>query len=253
MADRINMSLDDVIKHDKGGKPRGGSRGGFRGISRRGGRQRGFSRERPFGGRKFARPVRPVSGRGAEAHRNKRFEKPTGGRGQGTERRLIRRTGRAVTHRKEDEEDTRRVYVKSRTLLKVSNLDTKLTNTELFELFSAIGSLRLCQIDYDNLGRSKHTAKIEFELPERAKKAIEEYNGSILDGKTLEVKYAEIQKDVPRIRRREEFRREEPDHSRRSDDRGEGFGRRRRFNFRRGRFNDRRRPREDLNNRSNGN
>ena len=56
MSNLLNMSLDDVIKQEK----QKGKRG-----ERSGSKQRGFSRKRGErgGGRKFSRPVRPVSGR----------------------------------------------------------------------------------------------------------------------------------------------------------------------------------------------
>jgi RNA recognition motif-containing protein len=36
--------------------------------------------------------------------------------------------------------------------------------------------LKRCGIHWDNLGNSKGTADVEFEKPEDAKKAIDEYN-----------------------------------------------------------------------------
>ena len=65
---------------------------------------------------------------------NKQKEKPASGKGQDTRKTFIRRTGRTIIRRgeREEPESKRPVFVKSRTMLKVSNLDNKITNQELF-------------------------------------------------------------------------------------------------------------------------
>jgi len=57
------------------------------------------------------------------------------------------------------------------------------------ELFSKLGSLTKNKIEYDDLGRSKGTALIEYEKHDSAIKAMQEYDGAVLDGRTISVEY----------------------------------------------------------------
>jgi len=58
------------------------------------------------------------------------------------------------------------------------------------ELFTSVGPLKYCQIDWDNLGRSKvmpneisyifkGTAVVEYENEEDAERAVKEFNGLV--------------------------------------------------------------------------
>jgi len=60
---------------------------------------------------------------------------------------------------------------------------------ELNELFSTIGPLAHCEIEWDTIGRSKGTAIVEYLDAKSAGAAITEYNGAELDGKMLKVRY----------------------------------------------------------------
>jgi len=79
--------------------------------------------------------------------------------------------------------------VSERRRLRVSNLDFNITHKDLMELFSKLGSLTKNKIEYDDLGRSKGTALIEYEKHESAIKAMQEYDGAVLDGRTISVEY----------------------------------------------------------------
>jgi len=57
------------------------------------------------------------------------------------------------------------------------------------ELFSKLGSLTKNKIEYDDLGRSKGAALIEYEKHESAVKAMQEYDGAVLDGRTITVEF----------------------------------------------------------------
>jgi len=52
-------------------------------------------------------------------------------------------------------------------------------------MFSIYGTLKKCGILWDDLGRSKGVALIEYEKPEAARKAIKEYHGAKLDERPL--------------------------------------------------------------------
>lgn len=108
------------------------------------------------------------------------------------------------------------------------------------ELFSKLGSLTKNKIEYDDLGRSKGAALIEYEKHESAVKAMQEYDGAVLDGRTITVEFDDdakkrggdsgilrktITKDYERRDRRDDRR----------DDRGDDRrGERRRFDDDRG-------------------
>ena len=75
-----------------------------------------------------------------------------------------------------------------KTRLKIKNLHYNISNEELKvlpnvkvccqTLFSAIGTLKRCGIEWDQFGRSKGLADVEFEKAEDAEKAIKDYNGA---------------------------------------------------------------------------
>jgi len=79
--------------------------------------------------------------------------------------------------------------VDSKTKLKIENLHYNIVNSELNELFSTIGPLVNCGIEWDKIGRSKGSAIVEFKETQHASKAIQEYDGAELDGKILKVRY----------------------------------------------------------------
>mmetsp|Transcript_14347 Transcript_14347/g.15816 ORF Transcript_14347/g.15816 Transcript_14347/m.15816 type:complete len:215 (+) Transcript_14347:72-716(+) len=86
------------------------------------------------------------------------------------------------------------------TLVYVDNLHHDIVNSEIRELFEKIGTLRRCGIKWDSLGRSTGSAVVEFENTEDARKAVNEYNGAVLDGQTLEVRLAD-QREGPSVQK----------------------------------------------------
>jgi RNA recognition motif-containing protein len=54
-------------------------------------------------------------------------------------------------------------------MIKISGLELKITNKEIFDLFSEVGPMKKCNINYDSLGRSKGTAIIKYENFQDAK------------------------------------------------------------------------------------
>jgi len=145
MGDKIDMSLDDIIKRD-----------GIKGNNRkRGSSLQNRSRpnfRRSFGGRSAngSRGRNRWPGRPEQYFRsqktNKVFQSPMGGR------------------------------------LHISNLAYGVSDTDLEELFTSFGPLKKSSIHYDQFGYSLGTAEIIFEMKNDAINAMNKYNGVPLDG-----------------------------------------------------------------------
>ncbi|XP_061589110.1 aly/REF export factor 2-like [Cololabis saira] len=166
MADKINMSLDDIIKMNKRGgrgaesSPRGGSSDRVGGSAARG--RQNFSRERNSRPAPYTRP-RELP----DKWQHDMFEEHAGGqRGQHvrTERR-VENSGKLL----------------------VSNLDFGVSDSDIKDLFADFGTLQTASIHYDRSGRSKGTADVHFANKEDALKAMKHYNGVPLDGRPMKI------------------------------------------------------------------
>jgi cold-inducible RNA-binding protein len=86
--------------------------------------------------------------------------------------------------------------------LYVGNLPWSLNNQGLEEMFSQVGPLVSATVISDRAtGRSKGFGFVEYEKPEDATKAVEEFNGKEIEGRALVVNEARPQKpreDYPR-------------------------------------------------------
>lgn len=174
MADKIDMSLDDIIKMNRSqfrttrgrgrGRGRGGvaGRGGARGFGGavRRGTLRGRARQQPYA-RSFTQakelPDRwqhdmydGVSGRRAVTG-------GLGGAGMGPSKLLV------------------------------SNLDYGVSDADIKELFAEFGPLRKAAVHYDRSGRSLGTADVVFERRTDAVRAMKQYNGVPLDGRPMNI------------------------------------------------------------------
>eukprot|EP00096_Caligus_rogercresseyi_P016602 TRINITY_DN932_c0_g1_i1.p1 TRINITY_DN932_c0_g1~~TRINITY_DN932_c0_g1_i1.p1 ORF type:complete len:268 (+),score=96.73 TRINITY_DN932_c0_g1_i1:76-804(+) len=163
MADKIDMSLDDIIKKNRRGGPRrgvGGRGGGGRGGGGRGGR----------GGRAMSR----------------------GGRGKAPSSRGSRGGSGKWSHDKY-EGGARRGGVSTGSgpvKLVVENLDFGVSDSDIQELFSEFGRLKAAAVHYDRSGRSLGTADVIFERKSDAVKAMKQYNGVPLDGRAMTIQMA---------------------------------------------------------------
>uniref|UniRef100_A0A336LWX8 CSON004353 protein n=1 Tax=Culicoides sonorensis TaxID=179676 RepID=A0A336LWX8_CULSO len=174
MMDKIEMSLDEIIKQTKGprqGNGKGGKQNlkkrGPLGIKRGGGRQAG-GRVQKRGGGAGGRPRFP-RGDVNSTWKHDMFDGPRKNRlgaagGQGGPTKLL-----------------------------ISNLDFGVSESdikELFSEFSTTGPLKGHSVHYDRSGRSLGTADIVFERRADALKAMKTYNGVPLDGRPMSIQIA---------------------------------------------------------------
>ncbi|XP_034747216.1 THO complex subunit 4-like [Etheostoma cragini] len=179
MADKMSMSLDDIIKlNKKGGSGRSGGSSRTGGSSGRAGgssrpmrsRQNNFNRERNNRSTPYTRP-RELP----DKWQHDMFEEHTGGRrGQspGAERSVESSSGKLL----------------------VSNLDFGVSDSDIKELFAEFGTLQKASVHYDRSGRSKGTADVHFETKAEALKAMKHYNGVPLDGRPMKIQ--QVSSDV---------------------------------------------------------
>ncbi|KAF5272070.1 hypothetical protein FQA39_LY01153 [Lamprigera yunnana] len=175
MVDKIDMSLDDIIKSNRGGRRgagakrggRGGIRGGGGGARRGGGTFRrssgGVQRGRNRGG--IARPY--TRGDVNSAWKHDLFE-GYGPRKIAAARSLVQSS-------------------LGPTRLTVSNLDFGVSDSDIQELFAEFGPLKSAAVHYDRSGRSLGTADVIFERRGDAIKAMKQYHGVPLDGRAMNI------------------------------------------------------------------
>jgi len=195
MVDKIEMSLDDIIKSNRGQKQRSTGGRGAAGA-RRGGPNRAVAGGRRTGGgggggggatgsprknpvilkgrnrgggilkAKFAR------GDVNSAWKHDMYDGPKRGGGGGGGGGILKASGGDLAK------------------LLVSNLDYGVSDSDIQELFAEFGPLKKAAVHYDRSGRSLGTADVVFERRSDALKAIKQYNGVPLDGRPMNIQLA---------------------------------------------------------------
>ena len=180
MSGKMEMSLDDIIKQNKGSKrPGGGSRRGGRGgggggrtsgSPRRGGSIRGG--RKPGGGVMRGRSRGGISrsssfGRTMPSYKREAFLGSAAPRRYGSSSDAF--LGSSGSRRYGSSSDT--------TKLIVSNLDFGVTDSDILELFSEFGPLKHAGVHYDRSGRSLGSADLIFERRSDAIKVGTEFCG----------------------------------------------------------------------------
>lgn len=168
MSTSLDMSLDDLIKS---GSNRNSGRGQARGRGRARG-QAGTSRGRSIG--MLQRGPLRVNTRPSSYVIAKSFSRAKD---------LISRHDLFS----ESMVSAGLLGIESGIKLYISNLDYGVSNEDIKDLFSEIGSLKRCAVHYDRNGRPSGSAEVHFVRKSDAMAAMARYNNVQLDGKTMKI------------------------------------------------------------------
>ncbi|XP_017083505.1 THO complex subunit 4 [Drosophila eugracilis] len=184
MVDKIEMSLDDIIKSTRSQKKPQAARGGPGGARRPGGQQR-FAAGARRGGANASGPARKPGSA---------LKGPRGGVAAGAVQKAKFPRGDVNSAWKHDMYDGPKRGAagggSGPTRLIVGNLDYGVSNTDIKELFNDFGPMKKAAVHYDRSGRSLGTADVIFERRADAMKAIKQYHGVPLDGRPMTIQLA---------------------------------------------------------------
>lgn len=93
-------------------------------------------------------------------------------------------------HKKKPQDTPKPILEENKRRLFIKNLSLDTENAAIFELFNQYGTLTRCGVNWDQLGRSKGTAIVQFEGHADAERALNESNGVELKGQVIEVAWA---------------------------------------------------------------
>ncbi|CAN0897423.1 THO complex subunit 4C [Linum grandiflorum] len=206
MATSVDMSLDDIIKSSRG---KGRGRGGMA--------KRGRGSGRPFNAGKMTGPVRRgpfgVNTRASQFAISKASSKLT----NRPSVRLSMKGGECCDGCLDGEIPARRVRtlpwqhdlfedsiraagitgIEVGTKLYVSNLDHKVSNDDIRELFAEIGDLKRYAVHFDRTGRPSGSAEVVYTRRSDAFAALKKYNNVLLDGKPMKLEVVGANTDAP--------------------------------------------------------
>jgi len=156
MADKVDMSLDDIIKMNKRTKT-------------------GFKNGGPAAGR------RPVNGKRQQTdnvvrnnqQRNQRRSNPYS-------RPTPVRTGEQWKHDLFDGNN-------KPARLMIGNLHFRVSDNDIKDLFKEFGTIKRAAVHYDKSGRSLGNAEVVFTNRMSARKALDKYNDVLLDGRKMKI------------------------------------------------------------------
>lgn len=170
MAEKMDLSLDDIIKQNRGASRGRGGRGGRGGVGKmRGNRTGGPVRNQRQGNtNNRAAPYAKGNPEGAWTH-----DMYEGG-----------------PRRSNPRPNTTTPVAGGSGKLVVSNLDFGVSDADIKELFLEFGPLKHASVHYDRSGRSLGTADVVFERRLDAVKAMKQYNGVPLDGRAMVIQMA---------------------------------------------------------------
>ncbi|KAG0577211.1 hypothetical protein M758_5G133500 [Ceratodon purpureus] len=186
MTSALDMSLDDLIKTNKSAT-RGG-RGGGRGAGgapRRGGASGGGDGDYPMS--KAAGPARRQVSRATARPTPYASAKPARRAPESAWQHDMYNGGGFAPAAAAGGRAMSGGGIETGTKLYISNLDYGVSNDDIKELFSEVGDLKRCSINYDRSGRSKGTAEVVFTRKPDAVAAVKRYNNVQLDGKPMKI------------------------------------------------------------------